>query len=341
MGLPFTSLGTSSQADRLDPARPLTECTAQTALPVRRRRLQRVPTALGTPCALLVISVAPLYWFPSPARAQDGPTPLRTHIRMFINGGRDDAFLADRFDFFAWGNLNAKYRNPAAICLLYAHFGTLIPGDTNRKYQALLQYCDTHGLSTNDLEDMFLHTRNDVDYTLLMGSPGDHDPPVTRTVPGWDPVNDPNGDGYVDDDEFQSRPNPNASARTKGEARIPIYFWGPPADYLMNIGHPDYVDFLLGYALRLLVNNEVYNGPAYWNTQGPVSVVPEPSRALPPASLTLPTSIATSSTSNMSNSSRPRPTRLELSSGPKTCRVICISTITNLRTPHLLPGPST
>ncbi len=41
----------------------------------------------------------------------------------------------------------------------------------------------------------------------------------TVMVPGWDPANDANGDGYVDDNEFANRPNPNASARFRWEAR--------------------------------------------------------------------------------------------------------------------------
>lgn len=42
----------------------------------------------------------------------------------------------------------------------------------------------------------------------------------TVKVPGWDPVNDTNGDGYVDDAEYANRSNPNASARFKWEARV-------------------------------------------------------------------------------------------------------------------------
>lgn len=51
-------------------------------------------------------------------------------------------------------------------------------------------------------------------------SPGD---PSRRTVPGWDPANDANSDGYVDDGEFAQRPNPNASARMAWESRaVPL-----------------------------------------------------------------------------------------------------------------------
>jgi len=39
-------------------------------------------------------------------------------------------------------------------------------------------------------------------------------------VYGWDPANDTNGDGYVDDAEYANRVNPNASARAPFMARI-------------------------------------------------------------------------------------------------------------------------
>ncbi|WP_318502177.1 hypothetical protein [Photobacterium leiognathi] len=43
---------------------------------------------------------------------------------------------------------------------------------------------------------------------------------ATMMFPGWDPNNDPNGDGYVDDDEFLQRANQSASARFKHQARV-------------------------------------------------------------------------------------------------------------------------
>jgi hypothetical protein len=200
--------------------------------------------------------------------------PHRDHIRLFINGGRPNAFVADRFDLNTFGSLTLENLNPDMVTLLYDHFGTMVVAETNRKYAALAEYCAANGLTDDDLENMFLHAQYDVDYTL--GEPQELDPPVTKTVPGWDPVNDPNGDGYVDEAEFASRPNPDASARTKSEARIPIYYWGPPPDFLMHVGHPDYQAFLLDYAYTLMTDNEAYDNPAYWITVDPIRVVPEP-----------------------------------------------------------------
>jgi len=64
-------------------------------------------------------------------------------------------------------------------------------------------------------------------------------------VPGWDPANDRNGNGKVDDQEFANLANPEAHAREMKQARISIYYWGPPTDdHVMNIGHPDFQRFL-------------------------------------------------------------------------------------------------
>ena len=40
------------------------------------------------------------------------------------------------------------------------------------------------------------------------------------TIPGWDPINDNNSDGYIDDREYQQRLNRNASARLPYQARL-------------------------------------------------------------------------------------------------------------------------
>jgi hypothetical protein len=204
-------------------------------------------------------------------------TPLRSHIRTFINGGTliDHEHIAQNHDVYAWGNLNAKSLNPGSINLLYDYFGTMVPKNTNRKYQALLEYCDLYGLTSEELEDMFLHVIEDGNYTLGNGTDA-LDPPETRLVPGWDPVNDVDGDGFVNDTEFASRANPNASARYRNESRIPIYYWGPPADYHMNIGNDNYQDFIVSYyAPKILLGNEGIDDPLHWITTNPISVVNE------------------------------------------------------------------
>ncbi|UCE73495.1 MAG: carbohydrate binding domain-containing protein [Methanomassiliicoccales archaeon] len=152
-----------------------------------------------------------------------------------------------------------EHQKPNNINLLYDYFGTMVAGASNQKYSALLDYCDLYNLTSNEFEDMFLHAKEDVNYTL--GEPRELDPLVTKLIPGWDPVNDPNGDYYINDTEFAGRANPNASARYKNESRIPIYYWGPPTDYVMNIGNDDYLDFIVNYyAPKILEDKEGYDG---------------------------------------------------------------------------------
>ena len=92
---------------------------------------------------------------------------------------------------------------------------------------------------------MFSHFRTDRTVTLHVGAERASNPREARPCPGWDPRNDRNGDGKVDDEEAKQLVNPDALAREMKQARIPIYFWGPPRDdYVMNVGHPEYQRFL-------------------------------------------------------------------------------------------------
>lgn len=51
---------------------------------------------------------------------------------------------------------------------------------------------------------------------IVFTPPGDG---TRQMVPGWDPANDVNSDGYVDDSEFSSLRNPRATARMRYESR--------------------------------------------------------------------------------------------------------------------------
>ncbi|UTV29319.1 hypothetical protein [Photobacterium atrarenae] len=59
-------------------------------------------------------------------------------------------------------------------------------------------------------------------------------------IPGWDGQNDRNRDGYIDDDEFAARVNPNASARFRHQARlIPAgHLWPGACWYRTNFADP-------------------------------------------------------------------------------------------------------
>ena len=62
-------------------------------------------------------------------------------------------------------------------------------------------------------------------------------------VPGWDPSNDGNGDGFVDDEEFSDLANPLATARFRYQARAVTCHWDPQR-WLMNMANPDYLKVL-------------------------------------------------------------------------------------------------
>jgi hypothetical protein len=168
---------------------------------------------------------------------------LRSHIRTFINFGSDLAFIGGTFDLSM--RAGAVEFNPDHIAINYVILATMVV--PSGKADDLAAFCVEQGLTAEGIDEtMFLHFRADTEVTLHVGREHPDNPIETRTVPGWDPANDPNGDGYVDDVEAASRPVPGASARRMSEARVPIYYWGPPADdFVMNVGHPDYRRFIV------------------------------------------------------------------------------------------------
>lgn len=74
----------------------------------------------------------------------------------------------------------------------------------------------SHSASGFDL--VFLTARDKVVFIVIytLTIPLFSNEPV---VPGWDPVNDRDGDGYVDDNELASLVNPAATARIRHESR--------------------------------------------------------------------------------------------------------------------------
>ncbi len=68
------------------------------------------------------------------------------------------------------------------------------------------------------------------------------------TLLGWDDLNDPNKDGFVDNNEFAARPNKNASARFKYQARVVFRELG--GSYPMNLGNQTLKEYAADYALN-------------------------------------------------------------------------------------------
>ena len=80
------------------------------------------------------------------------------------------------------------------------------------------------------------------------------------TIPGWDPANDSNNDGYIDDAEFTSRSNTAASARFRYESRvIPLgSMWGRSSAFCRpNLANSTLRQYLADYyAQDWSVNNQ-------------------------------------------------------------------------------------
>ena len=183
------------------------------------------------------------------------PLPHRLpNIRTFVNFGSRPDLIAQRFDLTF--RSEGKRFNPRIIALRYALLATLVV--PSEKASMLEKFCVQSKLTATGADEaMFLHFREDREVTLHAGAERAGNPLVKRLVPGWDPANDRNGDGAVDDDEFARLVNPLAHARTKSNARVPIYYWGPPADdFVMNVGNKTYQRFLAEvYALSQLGDN--------------------------------------------------------------------------------------
>jgi len=193
-------------------------------------------------------------------------------IRTFINFAGDPAFAREWLDLCF--RAEAKQARPDIRTVHYGLVTTLVlPHPSTgkpleEKAQALADFCIERGLTRSGiLEDMFCHFAEDTPVTLHVGAERASNPRETRVCPGWDPRNDPNHDGRVDDAEFGRLVNPKATAREPSQARVPIYFWGPPRDdFVMNVGHPRYQEFMATvWAPRLC---EGYDG-IYFDTVPP------------------------------------------------------------------------
>jgi len=190
-------------------------------------------------------------------------------IRTFINFAGNAQFARDWLDLSF--RKEAKELRDGVLATQYGLICTLVvPHPTtgrplDGKAAALADYCVSTGLTKEGiLEEMFCHFAADTKVTLHVGAERAANPRETRLCPGWDPANDRNGDGRIDDGEAADLANPKATAREPRQARIPIYFWGPPRDdFVINIGHPAYQEFMSAvWAERLC---EGYDG-IYFDT---------------------------------------------------------------------------
>ena len=190
---------------------------------------------------------------PSAQRFSVNVQPMRHHlptIRTFINFAGAPAFARDWLDLCF--RKDAKQGRGDVLAVRYALVCTMVlpHPSTGRplagKAKELADFCVARGLTKGGiLEGMFCHFAQDTRVRLHVGRESMSCPIEERACPGWDPKNDRDGDGKVDDAELASLVNPKASAREAKQARIPIYYWGPPNDdFVMNVGHPAYQEFM-------------------------------------------------------------------------------------------------
>ena len=175
----------------------------------------------------------------------------RPHTRTFIFYSSKMPEVGERYDI----NFTQKSKavNPDCAVLKYGLLATMVLPST--KASDLERFCVERGLTkAGILEDMFIHFAEDSPVTIHVRTERTLAPRVKRTIPGWDPRNDRNSDGVLDDGEFANLANPKATARKKCFARVPKYFWGPPRDdYVMYVGHREYQRFLAEvYATELI-----------------------------------------------------------------------------------------
>lgn len=171
-------------------------------------------------------------------------------IRTFINFAGKPDFARDWLDLSF--RKAAKQGREEIITQVYGLVSTMVLPHPSTgkpltgKAKELADFCQARGLVREGIaEEMFCHFAQDTRVRLHVGAENTANPIEERVCPGWDPRNDRNGDGRVDDAEFARLVNPKARAREPRESRIPIYYWGPPRDdFIMNVGHPAYREFM-------------------------------------------------------------------------------------------------
>jgi len=205
-----------------------------------------------------------------PSEAQQFTTALRPmphvlpSVRTFINFGGSPEFAKSRIDLCF--RRDAKQGRADILATKYSLVCTLVV--PSEKADALAKFCVSRGLTKEGiLEDMFCHFAEDTHVTLHVGAERAGNPREKRLCPGWDPANDRNRDGRVDDAEAANLANPKATARQMKQARVPIYYWGPPRDdFVMNVGHPAYQEFMA--TVHAPAEAEGYDG-LYFDTVPP------------------------------------------------------------------------
>jgi len=183
------------------------------------------------------------------------PLPSRwDHVRLFHQFGEDGEWIRAHSDT-QWGgkSTHTDYPEWKRFIMHSGLFATMVIPSS--KSDSLEKFCMEQGITDNGIaEDMFLHLSSDATARLQKANMDLER--EARVIPGWDPLNDRNGDGRVDDEEFAHLVNPEATARTIKESRLRIYYWSSdgkpdgPKDYIMNVGSPNYQRFVASVYIR-------------------------------------------------------------------------------------------
>lgn len=194
------------------------------------------------------------------------PLPARwNHVRLWWQFGGDGEWMRKHSDI-QWGGRSTHQDHPEwkRFIMQGGLFATMVVPSS--KAAALEKFCVEQGVTKKGIaEDMFLHLSSDAIVRLQKANMNLEREP--RVIPGWDPGNDQNGDGRVDDDELASLVNPKATARTMKESRLQIYYWSSngkpdgPKDYIMNVGSPDYQRFVAS----VYVPEQLKGADGFWS----------------------------------------------------------------------------
>lgn len=183
------------------------------------------------------------------------PLPSRwNHVRLFHQFSQDGQWIRAHSDT-QWGgrSTHTDYPEWNRFIMHSGLFATMVI--PSGKSAALEKFCMEQGLVRGGgAEEMFLHLNSDSIVRLQKANMNLER--EARVIPGWDPRNDRNGDGRVDEEESADLVNPKATARTIKESRLKIYYWSSngkpdgPRDYIMNVGSPNYRQFIASVYIR-------------------------------------------------------------------------------------------
>jgi len=183
------------------------------------------------------------------------PLPSRwNHVRLFQQFGGDGEWMQTHSDT-QWGgkSIHEDYHDWNRFIMHSGLFATMVI--PTGKSATLEKFCVEQGLTKQGIaEGMFLHLSSDAIARLQKANMNLER--EARVIPGWDPRNDRNSNGRVDDEEYTNPVNPKATARTIKEPRLRRYYWSAngkpdgPKDYIMNVGSPTYQRFIASVYIR-------------------------------------------------------------------------------------------